>query len=185
MMLPARSLVPGGGTSASVMVTYKTASLDKTAIILTLVLAGAPVAASLVALSAGGEVRSVALVIAAILFVVCFATYALAPSSYAVSQDRIIVRRHLWPSSSIPMSQVKSCYPYPQLSRAKTFRLIGNGGAFGWYGIYACDELGTFRMYATNRSKAIVIGDGAKFILSPEKTESFVAAVHEYAQTRS
>ena len=185
MMLPASNLAPGKRTPASTMATYKTAGLDKTATVLSFILVGAPVAAALVALSRGGEVRSVALIVAAILFVVCSATYAMAPSSYAVSQNRIIVRRHFWPSSSIPMSQVKSCYPYPQLSSTKTFRLIGNGGAFGWYGIYACDELGTFRMFATNRSKAVVIGNGAKFVLSPERTESFVAAVHEYARTPS
>lgn len=185
MMLPACNPAPGGASPVITMVTYKTASLDKTARVLTSILVGAPVLAALVALSRTGDVRYVALIVASILFVVCSATYAMAPSSYAVSQDKIIVRRHLWPSSSIPTSQVKSCYPYPQLSGTKTFRLIGNGGAFGWYGIYACDELGTFRMYATNRSKAVVIGNGSKFVLSPENTESFVAAVHEYARTPS
>lgn len=167
------------------MVTYKTASLDKTARVLTSILVGAPVVALLVALSRGGDVRFTALIVASILFVVCSVSYALAPASYAVSRDRITLRRHLWPSSSIPMSQVKSCYPYPQLSDTKTFRLIGNGGAFGWYGIYACDELGTFRMHATNRSKAVVITNGGKFVLSPDNTEGFIAAVHEYARTAS
>ncbi|MFQ5905792.1 MAG: PH domain-containing protein [bacterium] len=161
---------------------FRTASLDRTAFAFTLLLVAAPAAAAAVAVMNTGEPRYVALTVAVLLSVVCAVSYAIAPCSYHVRQDRIIIRRHLWLPSSIPMSQVRSCYPYPELARTRALRLIGNGGAFGWYGTYSCDELGTFRMYATDRAKAVVIGNGTKFVLSPERQETFLAAVNEYAR---
>ena len=162
---------------------YRTASLDRTAAIMTFILVAAPAVALVFALFFTGDVRYAALTITVILSAVCAASYALAPSHYIVKQDRITVRRHLWRSSSIPMSSVKRCYPYPELAKSKLFRLVGNGGAFGWYGIYISDKLGTLNMYATNRAKAVVIGNGSTFILSPERQETFLAAVQEYAQS--
>lgn len=161
---------------------YRTAVLDRTAVIMTSVLLAAPAVSLVVALFYGGEVRYASLTITLILSVVCGASYALAPSHYVIKQDSITVKRHLWRSSSIPMSQVKGCYPYPQLATTRMLRLVGNGGAFGWYGIYASDELGTIKMYATNRAKAVVLEDGATYVLSPDKQDTFVAAIQEYAQ---
>jgi hypothetical protein len=165
------------------MGTYRTASLDRTAAVMTTILIAAPLIALIVGLLYSGEVRYAALTITTILSVVCAASYAIAPSYYVVKQDKITVKRHLWRSSSIPMSQVKKCYPYPQLTRNKLLRLVGNGGAFGWYGIYASDELGTIIMYATNRAKAVVVGNGSSYVLSPERQDTFLAAVQEYAQS--
>jgi hypothetical protein len=162
---------------------YKTANLDRTSMIMTSILAAAPVMALAVALFYKGEVRYAALTITTILSVVCAASYAIAPSCYIVTQDRITIKRHLWRSSSIPMREVKRCYPYPGLTRTRLLRLVGNGGAFGWYGIYVSDELGTVMMYATNRARAIVIGNSGTFILSPERQDTFLAAVREYAQS--
>ncbi len=160
---------------------YRTAGLDRTSVLLTGILSGAPVVSLVVAVFYGGEVRYAALTITGVLSLVCAATYAMAPSRYVVLEDRIVVRRHLWLSSSIPMKDVKSCYSYPELKDTRMLRLIGNGGAFGWYGVYASDELGTFRMYATNRARAIVIANDAKYVLSPDRQENFLAAVQQYA----
>jgi len=162
---------------------YRTAGLDRTSAIMTLILVAAPATALIVALLFSGEVGQAALTITAILSVICAGSYAIAPSHYVVRHDRITIKRHLWRSSSIPMSEVKRCYPYPQLAESKLLRLVGNGGAFGWYGMYASDELGTIMLYATNRSKAVVIGNGGTFILSPERQDTFLAAVQEHAQS--
>ena len=162
---------------------YRTASLDRTAAIMTSILIAAPATALVVALVFSGEVRYAALTITTILSVICAGSYAIAPSHYVVRHDRITIKRHLWRSASIPMSEVKRCYPYPKLIEGKLLRLLGNGGAFGWYGIYVSDELGTIMLYATNRSKAIVVGNGGTFVLSPERQDTFLAAIQEYAQS--
>jgi hypothetical protein len=162
---------------------YRAASLDRTASIMTLIMVAAPTVGLAFALFFTGDIRYGALTVTLILSAVATGSYALAPSYYIVRHDRITVRRHLWRSSSIPMSSVKSCYPYPQLPKSRLFRLVGNGGAFGWYGIYISNELGTLKMYATDRAKAVVIGNDNTYVLSPENPDTFVAAIQEYAQS--
>jgi hypothetical protein len=180
-MMPFVSLTLRATENGGEMGVYRTAGLDRTSVVLTGILSGAPVVSLAVALFSAGEVRYTALTITAILSLICMVTYALAPSRYVVLEDRIVIRRHLWLSSSIPMKDVRSCYPYPRLKSTRMVRLIGNGGAFGWYGVYSSDELGTFRMYATDRAKAVVIANDAKYVLSPDRQENFLAAVKQYA----
>jgi hypothetical protein len=169
------------GTPDLVMDTYKTASLDRKSLTLTLIITGATALAAIIALVQPGEVRITALTVAVCLFLVCAGTFCMAPAAYLVAHDKVVVKKRLWFSTAIPMSHIKKCYPYPQLSTVRTLKLAGNGGAFGWYGFFSCDELGPFRIYATNKSKAVIIENDTKFAVSPERPESFVAAVREYA----
>ena len=63
-----------------------------------------------------------------------------------------------------------------------SMRLMGIGGLFSFSGIYRSKKLGTYRMYATDFKKAVVLRLGDKTVLvTPEDPEGLVRAVRTTA----
>ena len=61
-------------------------------------------------------------------------------------------------------------------------RLWGNGGLFGYYGLFRTSRLGKCTWYVTNRSKAVVVvTDARTSLFSPDDPASFIAAVRSSA----
>lgn len=60
----------------------------------------------------------------------------------------------------------------------RSWRLMGNGGLFGWIGTFRNSRLGTYRAYVTNRYRCVVLDlENRVLVLSPDKPEAFIAAV--------
>jgi hypothetical protein len=61
-------------------------------------------------------------------------------------------------------------------------RLFGNGGLFGYYGLFRTSKLGKCSWYVTNRDNAVVLITSAKtVILSPDDVNGFVATIRTIA----
>jgi hypothetical protein len=56
--------------------------------------------------------------------------------------------------------------------------LWGNGGLFGYYGLFRTSKLGKSTWYVTNRSHAVVVVTAARtVVLSPDEVDPFLAAI--------
>jgi len=57
-------------------------------------------------------------------------------------------------------------------------RLFGDGGLFGYYGLFRTSKLGKCTWYVTNRRNAVVmIASSKTYIFSPDDVDGFVAAI--------
>jgi hypothetical protein len=109
------------------------------------------------------------------------AAYAWSPRGYAVSRGSVAVNR-LIGNVCIPLDGIREVRAATKDDFRGCLRLFGNGGLFGYYGLFRTAKLGKSTWYVTNRSKAVVVITGAKTVLfSPDDVDGFVAAVRASA----
>jgi len=105
------------------------------------------------------------------------AAYAWSPRGYAVADGSIEVNR-LIGSARIPLDGIREVRAATKDDFRGCLRLFGNGGLFGYYGLFQTSELGKSTWYVTNRGKAVVVVTGEKTALfSPDDMEGFIAAI--------
>jgi len=78
--------------------------------------------------------------------------YAWSPRGYAVSNGCIVVNR-LIGSARIPLDGVRQARAATKDDFRGCLRLFGNGGLFGYYGLFQTSKLGKSTWYVTNRGK--------------------------------
>ena len=112
--------------------------------------------------------------LAAVLFIVA---YAYSPRRYTISEDSIIVHR-LIGSVRIALDGAREARPARSDDLDGAIRLWGNGGLFGYYGLFRTSRLGKCWWYVTNRKNAVVVVTKRKAALvSPDDVEGFLAAI--------
>jgi hypothetical protein len=103
--------------------------------------------------------------------------YAWSPSGYEISDGYVVVRR-LFGNVRIPVSEIRDVRVATTDDLRWSFRLIGSGGLFGYYGLFRNSKLGTCRWYVTDRSKAVVLVTGERpAVISPDDVDGFLAAM--------
>ena len=108
-------------------------------------------------------------------------SYAYSPRGYEIAERSIIVRR-LIGRVRIPLDDIRELRAANRDDFRGCIRLWGNGGFFGYYGLFRTSKLGKCTWYVTNRANAIVLINAAKtVVLSPDNVESFLAAVRSTA----
>jgi hypothetical protein len=151
---------------------YK-ASLDKTAIIITI----------LVSLLFGALIIfNFILPLAILLLIVYLICWHLKPLNYEIKAEEIIIRR-LIKSVHINRADIENLTLIDKDKLSGTIRTFGVGGLFGWYGKFSNNELGDMSWYLTRRDKPILIisKTGKKILISPDDAEAFSK---EYNKTR-
>ena len=104
-------------------------------------------------------------------------SYAWSPRGYAVSDGSIEVKR-LIGRARIPLDGLREARAATKDDFRGCLRLFGNGGLFGYYGLFRTSKLGKSTWYVTNRGKAVVVVTGEKTVLfSPDNVEGFIAAI--------
>ena len=103
--------------------------------------------------------------------------YAWSPRGYAVSEGAIAVNR-LIGTVHIPLDGLREARAATKDDFRGCLRLFGNGGLFGYYGLFRTSKLGKSTWYVTNRGKAVVVITGSKTVLfSPDDVAGFIAAI--------
>jgi hypothetical protein len=100
------------------------------------------------------------------LVVVAVTSFALNPTSYAVSEDDLGIELRVG-ARVIPL---RSIVRAERLARLPYIRVFGIGGLFGYYGLYWSKATGTVRMYGRNRHNPIllVLHGGTKIVIMPD-----------------
>ena len=115
------------------------------------------------------------LVVGALLAVVSWLCYLLAPTSYAIADGMLIVQSRL---NRKQFGPVIRCSPVVRQDRFG-IRLFGNGGLFAVSGIFWCRAYGVYRAYVTSIKPAdLILVETAtqKIVISPENPALFLAS---------
>lgn len=148
---------------------YK-ASLDKTAIIITI----------LVSLLFGALIIfNFILPLAILLLIVYLLCWYLKPLKFEIYNDELIIRR-LIKSVHINRTDIENLTLIDKNKLSGTIRTFGVGGLFGWYGKFSNKKIGNMTWYLTRRDKPILIitKTGKKLLISPDDTEGFIKEYH-------
>ncbi len=102
----------------------------------------------------------------------------LAPRSYVVRADGIVVNR-LGPSLVIAYEYIEELRRIDSGEIGFAWRIFGSGGFVGWFGWFYSQSLGRFLAYATNQQDLVLITktDGTKIVISPYPPDAFLEAV--------
>jgi len=117
------------------------------------------------------------MVFVALLFplLICLA-YAYSPRGYAISGGAIVIRR-LIGNIRVPLADVREIRAGTPDDFTGCLRLWGNGGLFGYYGIYQTAKLGKCYWYVTNRSRTVIVATQARIlVLTPDDAAGFMGA---------
>jgi hypothetical protein len=108
-------------------------------------------------------------------------SYAWSPRGYTISERCIFVKR-LAGNACIPLDGIREVRAATPDDFRGSIRLFGDGGLFGYYGLFRTSKLGKSNWYLTNRGNAVVVITGSKTILvSPDDADGFLAAIRASA----
>ncbi len=118
------------------------------------------------------------LVISAAIIIV---SYLYSPRGYAISDGAIVIKR-LVGNVRLPLEAVRESRRTTAEDLSGTLKLWGNGGLFGYYGLFRTSKLGKCSWYVTNRGNTVVVVTAAKTaIFSPDDVDGFLAAIQAAA----
>jgi hypothetical protein len=92
---------------------------------------------------------------------------------YVITPDAILVKRLFW-NTRLPLEGLRLA-TFAPAALAGSIRTCGNGGFFSFTGWYRNRELGSYRVFLTDRSRAVVLRwDKRIVVVSPDDPERFV-----------
>lgn len=95
---------------------------------------------------------------------------------YRMQDRKLLIQRLGW-TKVCDISDLRHA-EYRGAAMKGSWRLLGNGGLFGWIGTFNNRALGTFRAYATNRNQCVVLELGNRTLLvTPEDPDIFVESL--------
>jgi len=108
-----------------------------------------------------------------ILAVLVIAMYLLKPLAITMDENMITIERKIRPVV-IPLSDVLSVQRVD--SMRYIFRTFGNGGVFGYTGIFYKKGIGSMTWYCTQRKNYVLIEktNGKKIVITPDEPEEFM-----------
>lgn len=145
------------------------ASYDRTTKIVSATVAGFLLALALALQSViVGSISVVLLVLA----------YAFSPRGYTIADEWILIDR-LIGNVRVPLRGLREARRSTADDFRGAIRLFGDGGLFGYYGLFRTARLGKSHWYMTNRSNAVVVRTTDRVVVvSPDDPESFLLALH-------
>lgn len=140
-------------------------------------LAGAVLAAIVLAVGAGPLVTALGGLALAVLAGVAVAAWALAPTGYAIEGGTLRVLRRLRPIE-VPLAEVGAVCRIAELRAGGAARIGGSAGFFGHHGRFWSRPLGSFRLHATRTHDLVLLDlSDDRLLLSPDLPERFLEEV--------
>ena len=104
-------------------------------------------------------------------------SYAWSPGCYIVAGRFIIINR-LIGAVRVPLEGIREARITTPDDFRDCIRLFGNGGLFGYYGLFRTAKLGKCTWYVTNRRNSVVVITAARtIVVSPDEVDRFLSAV--------
>lgn len=161
---------------------HSTASLDKTAKILTVLGLVISIAVLYPILVRKGETGTLfSAIMGLFLFFVMAYSYYYSTKGYTLKDSKLIIHRPAG-DKVISLKKLKGVYDFKKIEKGLTIRLFGNGGLFGYFGHFNNDKIGRFKMYSTKGWDFYILDFGKeKIAISPDEPE-FIGAIKELIQ---
>ncbi len=122
-------------------------------------------------------VATQSLIVGALAAALMLVAYAYSPRRYTIS-DRYIIVHRLVGNARFPLDGIREVRATTSTDFDGAVRLWGNGGLFGYYGLFRTAKLGKCWWYVTNRNNAVVVITGAKTaVFSPDDAGGFLRAI--------
>jgi hypothetical protein len=111
--------------------------------------------------------------------------YAYSPRGYVVQRRVVRINRLIGPGL-FDLEGLREARPAGADDLRGCIRLWGNGGLFGYYGLFRTTKLGRCTWYVTNRGRVVVLvnellGATKTAVFSPDDVEGFLAAIRAEA----
>lgn len=99
---------------------------------------------------------------------------------YRVEKGRLVIIRPGW-EKSFDLRDLKDVRFDPDAMKW-SWRVWGNGGLFGWIGLFRNRRLGMYNAYVSNRYRCVVIElDERPLVISPSDPDSLISSVEKAA----
>ncbi len=103
---------------------------------------------------------------------------------YRLENQCLVVRRPGW-RTRVPLLDVESVAHQPEATKG-SIRIFGNGGLFGFTGLFRNQKLGRYRAFATDLTHTVVIRMPAKtIVVTPGDPDRFVNEINRICQTKT
>ncbi|MEO0136879.1 MAG: PH domain-containing protein [candidate division WOR-3 bacterium] len=99
-------------------------------------------------------------------------SYLLSPKKYYVQGGNFVIEKMIGKKIFIPLSEIENVFEIEDFYKLKPLRALGNGGLFGYYGIYTTKDYGNVNCQLTRMKKVVLIKTKrGYYAISPEKPE--------------
>ncbi|MGB3478105.1 MAG: PH domain-containing protein, partial [bacterium] len=144
---------------------FKVAKLDRTATIVSIV-----TTAFLTVLSIFFVVKvPLGWLFAIFMMLIPLCCYLLSPKRYVFKGSALIIEKVVGRQITIPMNGIEAYIRVPNFAKLKVARTFGNGGLFGFYGLFSTAEYGEMNCQLTSLKDIIIIKtQKMNFALSPQ-----------------
>lgn len=103
---------------------------------------------------------------------------------YRIQGSDLWILRPGW-KTRISLNGLKSVSFEPNATKG-SIRLFGNGGLFAFTGLFRNQQLGRYRVFATNMSRTVIIQLPARtIVVTPDKPERFVETLKPLAEAQA
>ena len=97
---------------------------------------------------------------------------------YAIDGQTLWILRPGW-KTRIALQDLREAEAKPDAMRSST-RIFGNGGLFGFIGLFRNSTLGRYRAFATDNANCVVLRFPERtIVVTPGRPEQFVAAIRQ------
>jgi roadblock/LC7 domain-containing protein len=119
----------------------------------------------------------VALLPALPICIITIGAYYYSPLYYEVEMDSIAIVRKAG-KFFIARKDIKALSAISEAELGRAWRMMGNGGVFGYTGYYSSSNIGKMRWFVSQRKNYVLItmNNDSKFLLSPDDVAGFLAA---------
>ena len=97
----------------------------------------------------------------------------LAPRGYTIADGRLTIDRFVRPVE-ISLASIETVERLPADRLAGSWRTLGSGGFFGYYGHFRNEGLGSYRMYATRGDGYVLVRAAHPYVLTPDSPDRFI-----------
>lgn len=112
--------------------------------------------------------------------------FALKPQSYRLEGSHLIIRKNIGTKIVVPLTMIEGYTIVPNLFALKISRTFGNGGLFGYYGMFSTAEYGSLNCQLTRGKNAIIIKtQKGTFALSPADSVRFEEQLKTYVANQA
>lgn len=101
-------------------------------------------------------------------------SYLWSPKRYLFEGSKLVIEKIAGRRIVIPLDEIQACVTIPDLGKLRVSRTFGNGGLFGFYGLFSTAEYGDINCQLTSMKNLIIIKTKrGNFALSPLDVSQF------------
>ncbi len=102
-------------------------------------------------------------------------SYLLSPHKYYIQGGNFVIEKVIGKKIIIPLNMIEGFIEVEDFNKLKPVRSMGNGGLFGYYGIFTTKDYGNINCQLTRLKNIIIIKSKTGFFaISPERPELLI-----------